>query len=367
MKKKYTSGEILDMALKKTASSYYADLDKNGTVDVADARLALRREKGLESENKTEAGVGGESNIGNGGAFGKFDGGNDTAIKKELLDSVLDETGKTYDIGTDRLYNEYKREYEKSASEAAKNAYGLAAAGTGGYGSSYAASAASAAYGKYLSSLAEKLPEFAQSASKLRSDAINDKLNAVEELRKNESEAYSRYSDTVKNAWTAAENGDYSYLEALGMNTDALRERAAMSDAVTRAKYGDYSELKYMGVDTSAVEYADLLDIACKVAEKGDYSFLEALGVNVGELQRKDRLETALALAKYGDFSLLGNFSSNIGAIKEKINFTVQRGASEAYSAGGYRGLVSYLNRQISYGQITEKGKQQIIEALTGG
>lgn len=373
MKKNYTSAEILDMAIKKAAASYYADLDRNGEVDAADARIALRREKGLDGAagESGSAPNGSAASAGNGktgtGAFGGYDGGESSLIKKELLDSVIADTGRSYDITADKLYDEYRREYEKNAGLAAKDAYGTAAAGTGGYGSSYAAGAAADAYGRYLSALADKLPEFAESAAAVKKSGIQSRLNVLSEMRRGESEEYSRYSDSVKNAWTAAENGDYSFLEALGMDTSGMREDKAMNEALSAAKYGDYSGLKYMGVDTSAVEYADLLDTAAKIAKQGDYSFLEALGVDVGGLKSKDKLEKALALAKYGDYSLLGDFSSNIASIKEKINFTVQRGAASAYAAGGYRGLVGYLDRQINYGQITEKGKEQIINALTRG
>lgn len=371
MKKNYTSSEILDMAIKKAAANYYADLDGNGQVDVADARIALRRETGLEDEKsigaKPNTSSSNAGTTGGTGAFGAYGGTEDTAMKKELLDSIIADTGKSYDISTDKLYDEYRREYEKNAQNAAKNVYGIASSNTGGYGSSYAASAASAAYEKYLSDLSEKLPEFAESAASVKKSAIDGKLDILSELRRNESEAYSRYSDAVKNAWTAAENGDYSFLESLGMDTAAMRADRATAEAVTAAKYGDYSGLKYMGIDTSAVEYADMLDIACKAADWGDYSYLESLGVDVGGLKEKDKLEKALALAKYGDYTLLGGFSSNISSIKEKINFTVQRGATAAYSAGGYRGLVSYLDRQKEYGQITENGKRQIIKALTNG
>ncbi len=434
MKKNYTSNEILEMAVKKAAASYYADLDRNGVVDVADARIALRREKGLDSDDAlhgspSSSGTAQNAQPSGTGAFGGYYDGDNTVMKKELLDSVIADTGKSYSIATDKLYNEYRREYEKSAFRAAKNAYGTAASYTGGYGSSYAASAAADAYGRYISALAEKMPDFAESAAAVKKSGIQSKLDILSEIRKDEEESYSRYSDAVKNAWTSAENGDYSYLEALGMDTSAMREEKAMAQAVSAAKYGDYSGLRYMGVDTSSVEYAEsldnavkiagqgdysylkalgvdvsklqsddklekavtlakygdysglkalgvdtstveyarLLDNAVKIAGTGDYSYLEALGVDVSKLQSDDKLEKALALAKYGDYSLLGDFSSNITLMKEKINFTVQRGASAAYAAGGYGGLLSYLNKQIDYGQITEKGKEQIIKALTQG
>lgn len=357
------------MAVKKAAASYYADLDRNGVVDVADARIALRREQGLEDETNEaqSAAKGTAANTVSQTVSADTLGGADesSVIKKELLDSVIADTGKSYDIAADRLYDEYRREYEKNAQRAAKNVYGTAVSNTGGYGSSYAASAAADAYGRYLSELADKLPEFAESAAAVKKSSVQNKLNVLEEIRKQESDTYSRYSDSLKNAWTAAENGDYSFIEAFGADTSAMREEKAMAAAVSAAKYGDYSGLKFMGVDTSAAEYADLLDTAAKIAQQGDYSYLEELGVNVEGLKAQDSLEKAVALARYGDYSLLGDFSSNIASMKEKINFTVQRGAAAAYAAGGRSGLDAYLDRQINYGQITEKGKEQIIKALT--
>lgn len=368
MKKKYTSAEILDMALKKAAADYAADLDGNGIIDVNDARTALRREQGLEKDPlaENEGGTGAFGGFfGSDGAVGGNGGGSDSLMKKELLDSLISDSA-AYDFNADRLYNEYKREYEKNAYRAAKNVYGLASSQTGGYGSSYAASSAAAAYDKYMSALSEKLPKYAESVSTIRKNEIQNRLNALSEIRKSEADSYSRFSDGVKNAWTAAENGDYSFLEALGMDTSLMRDERSMKDAVTHAKYGDYSELKKLGVDTSAAEYAELLDIASGEAKHGDYSLLEMLGVNVDSLRKKERLETALALAKYGDYSLLGDFSSNFTPMKEKIGITVQKGVTLAYAAGGYKNLVNYLNRQINFGQITERGKQQIIKALTG-
>ena len=108
----------------------------------------------------------------------------------------------------------------------------------------------------------------------------------------------------------------------------------------------------------------ELLAIAADIAAYGDYSALEALGVDVSAMREEQALDKALALAKYGDYSLLEKYSSNAKNIKEKVQVYIQKGAEEAYAYGGYYALRRYLDRQVSYGQITEKTKNQIISAL---
>lgn len=274
-------------------------------------------------------------------------------VKKELLDSIINDTSSDALPGADKLYNEYRSAYEKQASLASKNAYGLAAANTGGYSSSYALSAAGAAYDKYMSQLSEDLPELAESASTLKKNERQALLDAYSLAADNDDTLYSRYRDTVSDEQ-----------KNRTANEDELENSRAF--ALKAAEKGDYSLLNALGVDTSYLEYSDLLDDAVTLAGQSDYSALETLGVDVTGLREKDKLNLALSLAKYGDYSLLGDFSSNISAAKEKINFTVQKGAEAAYENGGKAALVSFLDRQVNYGQITENGKKQILKALAG-
>ena len=81
------------------------------------------------------------------------------------------------------------------------------------------------------------------------------------------------------------------------------------------------------------------------MAQMGDLSYLKNMGVDVSSLE-------ALAAEKENE--------------PEKISVSIQNAAEETYYTAGYSALVRYLDRQIVYGQLTEKGKAQIIKALTG-
>ncbi|MBQ5973105.1 MAG: hypothetical protein IJL69_02800, partial [Oscillospiraceae bacterium] len=169
-------------------------------------------------------------------------------------------------------------------------------------------------------------------------------------------------------AYAAAEIGDFSRLEALGLDTAAARtafgdeeamrrarldslaaeeRRAALADAYAAAEIGDFSGLEALGVDTTAAKAAYLdaaalqkakldsaaaaarrtaLDEAYDAAKIGDFSGLEALGVDTtaakaayldaAALQkakldsaaaeaRRAALDEAYDAAKIGDFSPL--------------------------------------------------------------
>lgn len=80
----------------------------------------------------------------------------------------------------------------------------------------------------------------------------------------------SKRSEALNKALAAAELGDYSLLEALGINssnnpTDFERR---LQLAKIAASYGDYSGLKALGIDTSAVE----APAAAKYSSPGYYS-----------------------------------------------------------------------------------------------
>ena len=400
MKKKYTEKEILNMAVGLLDMDPDADLDGDGKGTAADARLALRANAGLPEEGAAPAFTPDGVNAGDGESAlsGK--------LRKIIVDRILGLSGESASSGTDpdALLKTYAPIYEDAAAKAAENAYGLLAARTGGYGSSYAVSAAAGVYDDVMKELADKRTELARlqmDEEKLslqkQSAALSALFDAVGLLDKDEQTAYARSQDAVSLAFRAAtlgdyaplqalgfdlsekvkedkwdravlraSYGDYSALEALGVDVSALREKAALSKAETAAKYGDLSLLDGLGIDTGDRRYRDLLDVAAALAGFGDYSGLEALGVDLTKLKADDALERALSLAKYGDYSLLGSFTDNAAALRAKIPVSVQKGAENAYSYGGRRYLLSYLDRQVGYGAITEEDKKRIAQLLTG-
>lgn len=118
------------------------------------------------------------------------------------INSILNRKDFTYDLNGDALYNQYKDQYRLLGQQAMQDTMGQAAALTGGYGNSYAATAGNQAYQGYMQQLTEKIPELYQLAL--------DKYNADgERLAQNYSllnseydKSYGEYMDT-KNALIA--------------------------------------------------------------------------------------------------------------------------------------------------------------------
>ena len=65
----------------------------------------------------------------------------------------------SYDVNADALYKQYKDQYVNLGKQAMVDTMGQAAALTGGYGNSYAATVGNQAYQSYLSQLNNVVPE----------------------------------------------------------------------------------------------------------------------------------------------------------------------------------------------------------------
>ena len=391
MSKKYTAEEILQMAVSAVAADSAADLNRDGAVTAADARIAQRAQKDLPVPENAADGV----------KTYPYDYQPDKeteGMRASLLEQLLQDRSGAFDMDAEQLYNQYRDMYTANAGLAAENTYGLASAQTGGYGNSYAALAASAAYNSYMRGLPEKALEIEQMRFDRQQAQREDLYRQLGLLDSMDARAYERRQDDISLAFKAAQQGDYSLLENLGIDTAQLKQKDARSMAQLGAQYGDYSYLNALGVDTagltdaadferaleaagfgdysllealgydtSALQYKDLLQTAVAFAKYGDYSALEQLGVDVSALKESEQFERALALAELGDFSLLGEFTDNLSGLRQKISATIQKGAEEAYAYGGYWYLEEYLDRQIGYGQINEYAKEQIIQTILGG
>lgn len=141
-------------------------------------------------------------------------------------------------------------------------------------------------YGQFIDDLNYKnmLDETAYSRTR---DALSDQERA--------------YQNQLTEAELAARYGDYSRLQAMGINpAEQTDYETALKLAQIAAQYGDYSGLRALGIDTSAYEamnaqsrYKDLysdeykrqLELARLAAQYGDYSGLQALGIDTSSYQ----------------------------------------------------------------------------------
>lgn len=82
----------------------------------------------------------------------------------EIIDKINNREKFSYDLNGDALYQQYKDKYIQQGKMAMQDAMGQAAAMTGGYGNSYAASVGNQAYQASLGNLNDVIPELYQLA-----------------------------------------------------------------------------------------------------------------------------------------------------------------------------------------------------------
>lgn len=152
-----------------------------------------------------------------------------------LLDKILNRDPFKYDFNADPMYQMYKDRYLQQGRMAMQDTMGDAAALTGGYGNSYAATAGQQAYQSYLQGLNDRIPDlrdFAYNAWLNEGDRMNSHLSILQGLDESD---YARYRDTV---------GDYKdelnyYYNRFGDMSDREYNRY-LNDASAWEKDRDY-------------------------------------------------------------------------------------------------------------------------------
>ena len=171
-----------------------------------------------------------------------------------MLSEILNRKDFSYDHTTDPLYSSYKKTYTREGKRATADALGEAAAATGGIPSSYAVSAASQAGNYYASQLADKVPELYEMAYNKYLQEYQMKLNDYEALQNRDQFEYSKYLDELSQ-YEANKNFDYAqWLDELDARANeatriANERSAALSEAYAAAEYGDFSKLEALGIN----------------------------------------------------------------------------------------------------------------------
>ena len=257
----------------------------------------------------------------------------ENVTSKDYLDKMIRAASSfSYDVNADPLYKQYRDMYEKESSLAAKNVFGLASALTGGYGNSYALSAVNGVVNDYVDKLSDSAASLREDAYEKHRDKLSDLYNAYKIYSEKEDKEYDRaikqeekeyeraeakeekeYERALKKeekeskakeqayslAFKAADAGDYSILQSLGVDISSLIKRDEEERAQLLAKYGDYSGLEKIGVDISELEKEELTEIARLFASYGDYTLLEQLGADMEGARTEDYYNRLLLKAKY--------------------------------------------------------------------
>lgn len=122
-----------------------------------------------------------------------------------LLNAILNREEFSYDHTTDPSYLAYEQQYKRLGDRAREDTLGDIAGLTGGYASSWAASAASQAQNDYNQQLSGIIPELREAAYNRYMDEYNMDVSNLGLLQNADNIDYGRYRDTVEDSKWAQE------------------------------------------------------------------------------------------------------------------------------------------------------------------
>lgn len=124
-------------------------------------------------------------------------GGTYGAALQQAVDRINNREKFSYDLNGDALYQQYKDRYINQGRMAMQDTMGQAAALTGGYGNSYAATAGNQAYQGYLTQLNDIVPQLYQLALDQYNREGEDMYNQADLLGNMYGQEYGEYRDRV--------------------------------------------------------------------------------------------------------------------------------------------------------------------------
>jgi hypothetical protein len=157
------------------------------------------------------------------------------AVADEVLNNYMNRDKFSYDINGDALYQQYKDKFMTQGKLASQDVMAQAAAMTGGYGNSYAATVGNQAYQASLQNLNDVVPELYQMAYNQYQQEGQDMLNKYSIYADRENTEYGRYRDSVAD-WQS----EREYLTNL-YNTERSWDYSKYSDN-RNFDYGVYSD-----------------------------------------------------------------------------------------------------------------------------
>ena len=120
----------------------------------------------------------------------------------DILNAYRNREDFQYDLDSDALYQQYADQYALKGQLAMMDTMGQAAAMTGGYGNSYAATAGNQAYQSYLQQLNDVIPELYGMAYDRYKQEGEDMLTEYSLLSDRESADYEKYQNDLNRYYT---------------------------------------------------------------------------------------------------------------------------------------------------------------------
>lgn len=256
----------------------------------------------------------------------------DAAYKK-----ILDRQPFKYDMNADTLYQQYKDQYTMQGKKAMQDTMGNAAALTGGYGNSYAATVGQQVNQDYMTRITDKLPEMYDRAYGKYRDESSDDINRLGISQGMDDRTYGRYRDTYGD-WeseVAREGNDYN--NERGFDYGTYRDRVGDWQWDVGRTQGDYNTERGFDLDMYRDAVSGFQNQRDYDFKKSEADYAKELDTRNFEYQKQqDAQAYALAMAKAAGGG--GSSGSSGGGTKKGYSITADdlNELSSAYKTGGY-------------------------------
>lgn len=120
----------------------------------------------------------------------------DSELLTQTQNEYFNKEDFSYDLESDPVYNQYKKNYIEQGKQAMEDTVGNASALSGGYANSYAQTAGNKAYNSYLDKLNNVVPELYEAAYSRYNNELKNLESKLGYLTDKNKEEYSRYLDS---------------------------------------------------------------------------------------------------------------------------------------------------------------------------
>lgn len=168
----------------------------------------------------------------------------------QALKNITDRKAFSYDLASDPLFQQAKEQYQSLGKTAMADTMGQAAAMTGGYGNSYAASAGNQAYQNYLTQLNNSVGDYyamALSAYNNETDRLNGVFNALSTDRSAQQTEWSNNWNVYNNLYKLYQD---EYSDMLGKDMTAWQQKGTNLYNAANLATSQYSTASSNDIDT---------------------------------------------------------------------------------------------------------------------
>lgn len=250
---------------------------------------------------------------------------------EDILGEIGDYGPFEYDLMDDPMYQQYRDSYIREGKRAMEDTAAQTAAMTGGYGSTYGATAAQQGYDRYLEGLNDVVPQLEQTAYGRYRDELGDLYNQMGALQQEESRLFGQYA--TERGFSQADR-DFAYnamVAAMGQNNYENEFDRGIFESDRDFDFNEGTTKWQMTQE----ERQNAIDNALAI---GDYSALKELGYNTSYLDFLQQVERAQGNAAIRQAQQAYTAGKSSSSSSKKSSSSKSSGSSSGTKSSGSTG-----------------------------